>query len=77
VARWRPAAARGAAGELLEWAGELEWASGTDPRAAGLLVSAWSWLAMLGETGNDREIGELFCEFARADRAAWRGARGG
>jgi hypothetical protein len=31
-------------------------------------AAAWSWLGMLAAAGDDGEIAELFCEFAREGR---------
>jgi hypothetical protein len=65
--------AAGAAAELAGYAGEYARAAGTDGQAARYLVAVRSWLAMLGAAGADREVGDLFVELARVDRAVWRG----
>jgi hypothetical protein len=69
---WRRAAGGPAAGAVAELEGYAERyaaAAGRGDRwAAERLVSVLSWIAMLRAAGGDREIADLFLEFARADR---------
>lgn len=53
-----------AAGELLAFERECAAAGAAEQLGA---VRSWRW--MLAESGNDPEIGALFLEFARSERA--------
>jgi hypothetical protein len=69
---WRKVAAAGpAAGAVAELlAHERDCAAAAaagDARAAELLVSARSWVAMLRASGNDPEVAEFLAVFARED----------
>ena len=78
---WRRATGGPAAGAMAELGAlAAEYAAAAergDEWAAGHLGAVWSWMDMLRTARGDREIADLFLEFARGDRVMWLGMRGG
>ena len=71
---WRKVAAAGpaagAVAELLAYERDCAAAAAAgDARAAELLTSARSWLAMLRAAGGDPEVAEMLAAFAADDRS--------